>query len=1147
LCKPSHDTLNRLISKTYSDGSPTVEQHYDEVRFMDGGSVGYANSGRLTTVSVGAGGIYQLFNYNPMGKVSMQRQSSGGNEFEIQYFYNPGGQLIEEWIRGERQQNQTYTLDEKRSYFYDVAGRLVSVNRGGHNAPQAAYASALSYNSSGALESLTYGNGATETKSYNSRMQTTSQSLAKAGVVLQRYDYQYGQVSQTTGAVDAQKNNGQLGRTDAFIGGTPQSPTKQWEERFSYDSLARLDVASEYRGDTGALTWQADYDYDRYGNRTSVSTIGFVAQAGNTGNAGGSPATTAQAGSAGILPAMSAQREPGDPKVTLLTEQLTARSDIELPAALRTNASRSISNSHHVSVPSGSRSALIAGKMPALPARTNTASPQAPPPKIAFASNRDGSAQIYTMNTDGGNQTRLTNNGTNDESPRWSPNNSRILFQSDRDHPFCQVADIYVMNADGSGQTRLTTDDNDDSAAVWSPDGSKVAFQSLRNGVNYQVYVMNADGSGQVNVSNSSGNDGQPSWSPDGTKLAFASDRDDPGRPSIYIMNANGSNQTRLTFTSAPFKDEQPVWSPDGARIAFVSTRDSIIETWTETDDEGGILTRTAVRTNKEVYVMNANGTNQVRLTNTLENDDSPAWSADGARLLFRSERERECCDPVPQVWIMNPDGTNQMNLSNNVYGDYGPGWQQAAGNPPPPVSITNTSYDTATNRITTAGITYDAAGQTLTDAVFRGLQYQYNPEGRMIWSANLDGSNPATSVYDGLGQRVQTSQAGVTKRYFYDINGSVVAEYEATGGTGYGALKRLNIKAGGRLLAVDEVQTDGTKVTSYLMADRQGSTRVLMNASGAVTSRHDYFPFGEELGAGNGAPGSSTGMRTAAQGYSAADNVRQRYADTRLDDATGLDHTLWRKLETRSGRWTTPDPYGKSLRVANPQSFNRYAYVRNDPVNARDRTGLDDCAGEYNDTGRCTIDGGRGILSISDDPGNPTAIVGEPTDPSTTGPTIEPQNSDGRHQPLTLEQLITRDLASYIAITPLIARSECRRYVTGKTMTAEQAVSAFLNVVQNMTYDPKLDIPAETDNDFGRARLGASFFDPGLMAVPLTGQLEQLGGVTDTIGVATAASQQAFILLHEFRHLATRQTHNNNREYGEWLKGLYDNCFKPQ
>jgi RHS repeat-associated protein len=165
--------------------------------------------------------------------------------------------------------------------------------------------------------------------------------------------------------------------------------------------------------------------------------------------------------------------------------------------------------------------------------------------------------------------------------------------------------------------------------------------------------------------------------------------------------------------------------------------------------------------------------------------------------------------------------------------------------------------------------------------------------------------------------------------------------------------LKRLNVCAAGRLLAVDEVKTDGSKVTSYLMADGKGSTRVLMNAAGAVTSRHDYFPFGEELGAGTGAPGSPTGMRTAAQGYSAVDNVRQRYADTRLDDATDLDHTLWRKLETRSGRWTTPDPYGGSVNVANPQSFNRYSYVHNDPVKFVDPRGLN-LAYSGGDSGYC-------------------------------------------------------------------------------------------------------------------------------------------------------------------------------------------------
>jgi TolB protein len=279
------------------------------------------------------------------------------------------------------------------------------------------------------------------------------------------------------------------------------------------------------------------------------------------------------------------------------------------------------------------------------------------------------------MNADGSGLVRLTANAANDEAPNWSPNNSRIVFQSDRNNLFSGSADIYVMNADGSGQTRLTTDAADDSAPVWSPDGTKIAFQSARNGVNYQVYMMNADGSGQVNISNSAANDIQPSWSPDGSKIAFASDRDQGGFSSIYVMNGNDSNQTRLTFAGTGLRDEQPTWSPSGMKLAFTSTRDSIIETWQETDDEGLVLVKTKVLSNKEVYLMNADGTGQVRRTNTLESDDSPVWSRDGLKLLFRSDRERECCDPGAQIWVMNADGSNQLNLSNNGFGDYGPSW----------------------------------------------------------------------------------------------------------------------------------------------------------------------------------------------------------------------------------------------------------------------------------------------------------------------------------------------------------------------------------------------------------------------------------------------------------------------------------------
>jgi YD repeat-containing protein len=335
--------------------------------------------------------------------------------------------------------------------------------------------------------------------------------------------------------------------------------------------------------------------------------------------------------------------------------------------------------------------------------------------KIAFASNRDGRVQIYVMSADGSNQVRLTNNGGNDDGPRFSPNGAKILFQSDRDDAANGYNDIYVMNSDGSGQTRLTTAAGDDCAPSWSPDGTKIVFQSLRNGVSYQVYSMNADGSNQVNLSNSTGGGGgdrQPSWSPDGAKIAFASERDHTGFASVYVMNASGTNQQRLTFSADTVTDEQPVWSRDGSKIAFVSTRDSVVESWQETDDSGGVLTRTAVRTNKEVYVMSADGSGQSRLTNDLGNDDSPYWSPDGVKIVFRSDRLRDCCDPTSQVWAMNADGSGATNLSVNLFGDYSSSWTSGGANQSP-VAAAGGSYSgiTGQNTVLSGTGSFDSDG----------------------------------------------------------------------------------------------------------------------------------------------------------------------------------------------------------------------------------------------------------------------------------------------------------------------------------------------------------------------------------------------------------------------------------------------------
>jgi Tol biopolymer transport system component len=132
--------------------------------------------------------------------------------------------------------------------------------------------------------------------------------------------------------------------------------------------------------------------------------------------------------------------------------------------------------------------------------RTSSQEFALPSTRIAFVSNREGNTDIYVMNADGSQQTRLTNNPANDTDPTWSPDGQRIAFVSDRDG----IENIYMMNADGTHQVRLTNNPlntSGDYAPTWSPDGRHIAFVSNRAG-RYDIYMMNTDGSHQTRLTN---------------------------------------------------------------------------------------------------------------------------------------------------------------------------------------------------------------------------------------------------------------------------------------------------------------------------------------------------------------------------------------------------------------------------------------------------------------------------------------------------------------------------------------------------------------------------------------------------------------------------------------------------------------------
>ena len=248
--------------------------------------------------------------------------------------------------------------------------------------------------------------------------------------------------------------------------------------------------------------------------------------------------------------------------------------------------------------------------------------------RLAFYSERDGNADIYVMDADGGNLRRLTADASDEGYPSWSPDGRTITFDSDRAGNF----EIFAMNADGGGVRRLTTHPSRDVSATWAPDGSAIAFMSDRDG-GFEIYLMDPDGSNPRRVT-TTGSSWFPVWSPDSGRLAFHVGRD------VHTMPRDGGELRRLTRD--PDNGMYPSWAPDGARLAFMSWR-------------GG-------RT--ELYVMKADGSDQRKLL-TLERGDAidPRWSPDGSRIAFVHMPEGMNGEERA-IYLVNADGTGVKKIS---------------------------------------------------------------------------------------------------------------------------------------------------------------------------------------------------------------------------------------------------------------------------------------------------------------------------------------------------------------------------------------------------------------------------------------------------------------------------------------------------
>jgi Tol biopolymer transport system component len=263
-----------------------------------------------------------------------------------------------------------------------------------------------------------------------------------------------------------------------------------------------------------------------------------------------------------VLIAFSSSRDGGNPEIYTMTDRgrqqtrLTTNTDFDLAPAWSPDRTRIA----FASFPNGGTDVNIfvmnadgTGRTQLTTDPSVEENPDWSPDGSKIAFNRNGS--IVVMNADGSGQTELPNaDNDNDWDPDWSSDGTRIVLSRDRGST--QLSEIWVMNADGSGAVQLTQNSFHDSGATWSPDGSKIAFESNRNSGVYQVFVMNADGSGQTQLTSGFHSSG-PAWSPDGSKIAFETFAS--GNLDLYVMNADGSRVTQLT--TDPASDVDAAWA----------------------------------------------------------------------------------------------------------------------------------------------------------------------------------------------------------------------------------------------------------------------------------------------------------------------------------------------------------------------------------------------------------------------------------------------------------------------------------------------------------------------------------------------------------------------------------------------------------
>lgn len=259
--------------------------------------------------------------------------------------------------------------------------------------------------------------------------------------------------------------------------------------------------------------------------------------------------------------------------------------------------------------------------------------------RIAFVSDKTKRKELYVMDYDGYNPTRISADRSICLSPAWSPDGKILAYVSYRD----RNPDLYGLDMETGKRWKISASDGLNISPAWAPEGKRLAVALSRDGA-AEIYTMDQNGKNLERLTYGASDNVAPSWSPNGREITFTSGR--AGTPQVYIMNADGTDVRRITFEGS--YNASPNWSPRGDRIVLVSQ----------------------VRGLFKIAMVNPDGSDFRVLTDGPGNDENPSWSPSGRQIVFSSTREGRS-----GIYIMNPNGTDIERLTPRGAAYSSPAW----------------------------------------------------------------------------------------------------------------------------------------------------------------------------------------------------------------------------------------------------------------------------------------------------------------------------------------------------------------------------------------------------------------------------------------------------------------------------------------